>query len=162
MSKQLEPQTWKAYPRVRLVAQPLSLGIILLAIGGWFGWHMLVAYDFSEPWWLQLANLALIVGFASLFLWGVTNMLSLFQRVWIRKGEVQLRMFGLTLLTIPEEKIQSIRSLAKETTIRNKEVQYYRIYLYCDRPRARKVWIDWTVAKEEALRENLPNTLFLM
>ena len=87
-------QQWQSFPRVRLVAQPLSLGIILLAIGGWFGWHMLAAYDFSEPWWLQAGNLFLILGFGSLFLWGITNMLSLFQRVWIRKGEVQLRMFG--------------------------------------------------------------------
>ena len=71
-------------------------------------------------------------------------------------------MFGKTLLTLSENQIQSIRSLAKETTIRNKEVQYYRIYLHCNRPRARKVWIDWTVAKEEALRENLTDTLFLM
>ena len=155
-------QQWQSFPRVRLVAQPLSLGIILLAIGGWFGWHMLAAYDFSEPWWLQAGNLFLILGFGSLFLWGITNMLSLFQRVWIRKGEVQLRMFGKTLLTLSENQIQSIRSLAKETTIRNKEVQYYRIYLHCNRPRARKVWIDWTVAKEEALRENLTDTLFLM
>lgn len=155
-------QQWQSFPRVRLVAQPLSLGIILLAIGGWFGWHMLAAYDFSEPWWLQAGNLFLILGFGSLFLWGITNMLSLFQRVWIRKGEVQLRMFGKTLLTLSENQIQSIRSLAKETTIRNKEVQYYRIYLHCNRPRARKVWIDWTVAKEETLRENLTDTLFLM
>ena len=155
-------QQWQSFPRVRLVAQPLSLGIILLAIGGWFGWHMLAAYDFSEPWWLQAGNLFLILSFGSLFLWGITNMLSLFQRVWIRKGEVQLRMFGKTLLTLSENQIQSIRSLAKETTIRNKEVQYYRIYLHCNRPRARKVWIDWTVAKEEALRENLTDTLFLM
>ena len=155
-------QQWQSFPRVRLVAQPLSLGIILLAIGGWFGWLMLAAYDFSEPWWLQAGNLFLILGFGSLFLWGITNMLSLFQRVWIRKGEVQLRMFGKTLLTLSENQIQSIRRLAKETTIRNKEVQYYRIYLHCNRPRARKVWIDWTVAKEEALRENLTDTLFLM
>ena len=162
MSEHIEPRQWKSFPRVRLVAQPLSLGIILLAIGGYFGWHMILAYSFSEPWWLQLSNLALIAGFAALFLWGVTNMLSLFQRVWIRRGEVQIRMFGLTLLTLSEARIRSVRSLAKETTIRNKEVQYYRIYLYCDRPRAKKVWIDWTVAKEEALRENLPNTLFLM
>ena len=161
MSEHIEQQ-WQSFPRVRLVAQPLSLGIILLAIGGWFGWHMLAAYDFSEPWWLQAGNLLLILGFGSLFLWGITNMLSLFQRVWIRKGEVQLRMFGKTLLALSENQIQSIRSLAKETTIRNKEVQYYRIYLHCNRPRARKVWIDWTVAKEEALRENLTDTLFLM
>ena len=161
MSEHIEQQ-WQSFPRVRLVAQPLSLGIILLAIGGWFGWHMLAAYDFSEPWWLQAGNLFLILGFGSLFLWGITNMLSLFQRVWIRKGEVQLRMFGKTLLTLSENQIQSIRSLAKETTIRNKEVQYYRIYLHCNRPRARKVWIDWTIAKEEALRENLTDTLFLM
>ena len=161
MSEHIEQQ-WQSFPRVRLVAQPLSLGIILLAIGGWFGWHMLAAYDFSEPWWLQAGNLFLILGFGSLFLWGITNMLSLFQRVWIRKGEVQLRMFGKTLLTLSENQIQSIRSLAKETTIRNKEVQYYRIYLHCNRPRARKVWIDWTIAKEEALRESLTDTLFLM
>ena len=86
MSEHIEQQ-WQSFPRVRLEAQPLSLGIILLAIGGWFGWHMLAAYDFSEPWWLQAGNLFLILGFGSLFLWGITNMLSLFQRVWIRKGK---------------------------------------------------------------------------
>jgi len=150
------------FPRVRLVAQPLSLGVILVAIGGYFGWHMLNAYDFSEPLWLQLSNLVLILAFGALFVWGISNLLSLLQQVRIEKGEVQIRMFGLTLLRLPEQNIQSVRSLAKETTIRNKEVQYYRIYFYCTGLRVKKVWVDWTVGKDEALRENLPNTLFLM
>ena len=155
-------RNYEQFPRVRLVAQPLSLGLILVAIGGYFGWHMLNAYDFSEPWWLQLSNLALIIAFGALFVWGVSNLLSLFQQVRISKGEVQIRMLGLTLLRLPEQNIQSVRSLARETTIRNKEVQYYRIYFHCVGLRVKKVWIDWTVAKEETLRENLPNTLFLM
>ena len=150
------------FPRVRLVAQPLSLGLILVGIGGYFGWHMLNAYDFSEPWWLQLANLALILAFGTLFVWGLNNLLSLFQQVRIQKGEVQIRMLGLILLRLPEEHIQSVRSVSRETTIRNKEVEYYRIIFHCRGMKVKKVWIDWTVSKEETLRENLPNTLFLM
>ena len=162
MSVHTQPEAAQTYPRVRLVAQPLSLGIILLAVGGWFGYHMLAAYTLSDPVWMQLANLALIGAFAALFLWGVRNLLSLFQQVRIWPGHVQLQMLGLTLLTIPEENIQSIRSLSRETTIRNKEVEYYRIYLHTRGMKCKKVWIDWSVAKEETLRENLPNTLFLM
>ena len=76
------------FPRVRLVAQPLSLGVILVAIGGYFGWHMLNAYDFSEPLWLQLSNLVLILAFGALFVWGISNLLALLQQVRIEKGEV--------------------------------------------------------------------------
>ena len=162
MSETFDSREWDSVPRVRLVAQPLSLGSILLAIGGYFGWHMIAAYSFSEPWWLQLGNLLLILGFAALFAWGMSNMLSLFQRVHIRDGKVALTMFGKVLLQIEEKDIQSIRSLCRETTLRNKEVQYYRIYITCRDKKERKLWVDWTVAKEESLRKHLKNTLFLM
>ena len=162
MSEATKNRNCETFSRVRLVAQPLSLGIILVAIGGYFGWHMIAAYTFSEPWWLQLANVALIVGFGSLFLWGLSNLLSLFQQVRIYDGEVELSMFGLVLQRIPEETIQSVRSLSKETTLRNKEVEYFRIYIHHSGKRSKKLWLDWTIAKEEALREHLPNTLFLM
>ena len=162
MSKTFDSREWDTFPRVRLVAQPLSLGTILLAIGGYFGYHMLAAYSFSEPWWLQLGNLFLIICFAALFAWGVSNMLSLFQQVRIRDGEVVVTMFGKVILRIPERSIQSIRSLSRETTLRNKEVEYYRIYISYRGKREKKLWVDWTIAKEESLRDHLPNTLFLM
>ena len=163
MSNTFDPRGYDTFSRVRLVAQPLSLGTILLAIGGYFGYHMLVAYSFSEPWWLQLGNLLLIAGFAALFAWGVSNMLSLFQKVHFGRGEVVVTMFGLVLLRIRESDIRSISSLSRETTLRNKEVEYYRIYIrFRGKKAERKLWIDWTVAKEESLREHLGNTLFLM
>jgi hypothetical protein len=162
MSNFTDPRKWDSFPRVHLVAQPLSLGTILLAIGGYFGYHMIVAYSFSEPWWLQLGNLALIAGFAALFAWGMSNMLSLFQRVHIGDGELKLTMFGKVLLQLKESDIRSIRSLCRETTLRNKEVQYYRMYITYRGKKERKLWVDWTIAKEESLREHLPNTLFLM
>ena len=162
MSNSTDSRKWDSFPRVRLVAQPLSLGTILLFIGGYFGFHMIAAYSFSEPWWLQLANIALIAAFAALFAWGMSNILSLFQRLHITDGELKLTMFGKVLLTIREAEIQSIRSLCRETTLRNKEVQYYRMYIAYRGKKERKLWVDWTVAKEESLRKHLPNTLFLM
>ena len=162
MSNTFDSREYDTFARVHLVAQPLSLGTILLAIGGYFGYHMIAAYSFSEPWWLQLGNLLLIVGFAALFAWGMSNMLSLFQRVHIRDGELKLTMFGKVLLQLKESDIRSIRSLCRETTLRNKEVQYYRMYITYRGKKERKLWVDWTIAKEESLREHLPNTLFLM
>ena len=162
MSNKSASRDWDTFPRVRLVAQPLSLGLILLSISCYFGWHMVAAYSFAEPWWLQLANLLLIAGFAVLFVWGMRNMLSLLQQVRIRNGEVELVMLGKVITRIPESAISSIRSLCRETTLRNREVEYYRIYIHYTDKRSRKLWLDWTVAKEESLREHLGNTLFLM
>jgi hypothetical protein len=162
MSNTFDSREYDTFARVHLVAQPLSLGTILLAIGGYFGYHMIAAYSFSEPWWLQLGNLLLIAGFAALFAWGMSNMLSLFQRVHICDGELKLTMFGKVLLQLKESDIRSIRSLCRETTLRNKEVQYYRMYITYRGKKERKLWVDWTIAKEESLREHLPNTLFLM
>ena len=97
MSNKSASRDWDTFPRVRLVAQPLSLGLILLSISCYFGWHMVAAYSFAEPWWLQLANLLLIAGFAVLFVWGMRNMLSLLQQVRIRNGEVELVMLAITV-----------------------------------------------------------------
>ena len=162
MSNSTDPRKWDSFPRVHLGAQPLSLGTILLAIGGYFGYHMIVAYSFSEPWWLQLGNVALILSFAFMLYMGIYYLLTLFQRVWVCDGEIQLRIGKLVLFRLPEERITSIRGTEQLVTVRNKEVDLLRMKVCWDGKLHRSFWIDWTISGEEMLRQHLKNTLFML
>ena len=81
MTETKEELTWESCRRVRLVGQPLGLGLILAVPGGFLTYHMIKAYSFSEPWWLQLGNLLLIVAFAYMLYMGIYYLLTLFQPV---------------------------------------------------------------------------------
>ena len=161
MTETKEELTWESCRRVRLVGQPLGLGLILAVPGGFLTYHMIKAYSFSEPWWLQLGNVLLIVGFAYMVYMGIYYLSTLFQRVWIRDGEVQLRIGKLVLFRLPEERITSVRSTGQLVTVRNKDIDLYRMKICWDGKLHRSFWIDWSISNEEMLKEHLKNTLFM-
>ena len=161
MTETKEELTWESCRRVRLVGQPLGLGLILAVPGGFLTYLMIKAYSFSEPWWLQLGNVLLIVGFAYMVYMGIYYLSTLFQRVWIRDGEVQLRIGKLVLFRLPEERITSVRSTGQLVTVRNKDIDLYRMKVCWDGKLHRSFWIDWSISNEEMLKEHLKNTLFM-
>ena len=161
MTETKEELTWESCRRVRLVGQPLGLGLILAVPGGFLTYHMIKAYSFSEPWWLQLGNVLLIVGFAYMVYMGIYYLSTLFQRVWIRDGEVQLRIGSLVLFRLPEERITSVRSTGQLVTVRNKDIDLYRMKICWDGKLHRSFWIDWSISNEEILKAHLKNTLFM-
>ena len=161
MTETKEELTWESCRRVRLVGQPLGLGLILAVPGGFLTYHMIKAYSFSEPWWLQLGNVLLIVGFAFMVYMGIYYLSTLFKRVWIRDGEVQLRIGKLVLFRLPEERITSVRSTGQLVTVRNKDIDLYRMKVCWDGKLHRSFWIDWSISNEEMLKEHLKNTLFM-
>ena len=157
-----EAQVWESCRRVRLVGQPLGLGAIMTAAGGYLTWQMIKAYSFSEPWWLQLGNLLLIVGFAFMFYLGIYYLLTLFQRVWVCDDEIQLRIGSVVLFRLPEARITSIRGTEQLVTVRNKEVDLLRMKVCWNGKLHRSFWIDWSISNEEMLRQHLKNTLFML
>ena len=161
MTETKEELTWESCRRVRLVGQPLGLGLILAVPGGFLTYHMIKAYSFSEPWWLQLGNVLLILGFAYMVYMGIYYLSTLFQRVWIRDGEVQLRIGSLVLFRLPEERITSVRSTGQLVTVRNKDIDLYRMKICWDGKLHRSFWIDWSISNEEMLKAHLKNTLFM-
>ena len=161
MTETKEELTWESCRRVRLVGQPLGLGLILAVPGGFLTYHMIKAYSFSEPWWLQLGNVLLILGFAYMVYMGIYYLSTLFQRVWIRDGEVQLRIGSLILFRLPEERITSVRSTGQLVTVRNKDIDLYRMKICWDGKLHRSFWIDWSISNEDMLKAHLKNTLFM-
>ena len=161
MTETKEELNWESCRRVRLVGQPIMLGLILAVPGGFLTYHMIKAYSFSEPWWLQLGNVLLIVGFAYMVYMGIYYLSTLFQRVWIRDGEVQLRIGKLVLFRLPEERITSVRSTGQLVTVRNKDIDLYRMKICWDGKLHRSFWIDWSISNEEMLKAHLKNTLFM-
>ncbi len=162
MTEQIPEQRWKSVKRVRLLAQPIGIGIPMALCGGIVGWNMLLAFDLKEPIWLQLSTVALILAFGVLFALGVCNLLAPFERIWAAPGELQLRLGKIVLRRIPESKIRSVGGTSWDILVRNDEIDLYRIKLRCEGTFPRHLWMDWTVATEELLRENLTHTLFLI
>ena len=162
MNETKEELVWESCRRVRLVGQPLGLGTIMTAAGAYLTYHMIKAYSFSEPWWLQLSNVALILAFVFMLYMGIYYLLTLFQKVWVRDGEVQLRIGKLVLFRLPEERITSVRSTAQLVTVRNKDIDLYRMKLCWDGKLHRSIWVDWSISNEEMLKAHLKNTLFML
>lgn len=162
MTETKEEQVWESCRRVRLVGQPLGLGAIMTAAGGYLTWQMIKAYTITEPWWLQLANILLILAFAFMLYMGIYYLLTLFQRVWVCDGEIQLRIGKLVLFRMPEERITSIRGTDQLVTVRNREVDLLRMKVCWDGKLHKSFWIDWSISGEEMLRKHLKNTLFML
>ncbi len=155
---------WSSRPRVRLYGQPIGLGILLAVPGGYLAWNMALAYNMTEPLWLQLSTIALFLGFGLMFLAGVAQLLTPFEKVWISRQEVQLRLGSIVLRRIPVENIRSLNATTREVIVRNRDCNLYRIKINCEGkwPHNRTLWIDWSTATEEALRKHLTNTMFLL
>ncbi len=162
MNEIKQESNWTSVKRVRLLAQPIGVGIPMSCAGGYLCWNMILALEPTEPLWLQLSTVGLIALFGWMFVLGVCYLLAPLETIWVTQGEVQLRLGKLVLRRIPENKIHSVGANTREILVRNKEVDLYRMKLRCEKTFPRSLWMDWTVDTEEALRENLLHTPFLL
>ncbi len=150
-------------PRVRLLGQPIGLGIPLALAGGFLGFNMVVVL-FSERnavmWGITLVMAA---AFLAVFALGMSYLLSPFERLRISPEGVELTLFGLTLRRIPADTIRSITATTREIMIRRKDCDLYRLKINLNGswPKSRCLWLDWSVATEEALKSCLPNVNYL-
>lgn len=151
------------HPRVRLLGQPIGLGIPLALAGGFLGFNMVVVL-FSERnavmWGITLVMAA---AFLAVFALGVSYLLSPFERLRISPGGVELTLWGLTLRRIPRDTIRSVTATTRETIVRRRDCDLYRLRINPKGPwpKSRCLWLDWSVATEQALKENLPGVNFL-
>ena len=151
---------WAVRPRVKLLGQPVGLGIPLTLAGGYMGWNMVLAFTTEEPLWLQLCTIGLILAFGAMLVWGLSNLLAPFEKVWICPKEVQLRLGNVILRRIPVENIRSVSATTREIIIKNRDTNLYRIKVNCNK--GRSMWVDYMVDTEAALKKNLPDVTFLL
>lgn len=150
-------------PRVRLLGQPIGLGIPLALAGGFLGFNMVVVL-FSERnavmWGITLVMAA---AFLAVFALGMSYLLSPFERLRISPEGVELTLWGLTLRRIPRDTIRSVTATTRETIVRRRDCDLYRLRINPNGswPKSRCLWLDWSVATEQALKENLPGVNFL-
>ena len=150
-------------PRVRLLGQPIGLGIPLALAGGFLGFNMVVVL-FSERnavmWGITLVMAA---AFLAVFALGMSYLLSPLERLRISPEGVELTLWGLTLRRIPRDTIRSVTATTRETIVRRRDCDLYRLKINPKGswPRSRCLWLDWSVATEQALKENLPGVNFL-
>lgn len=150
-------------PRVRLLGQPIGLGIPLALAGGFLGFNMVVVL-FSERnavmWGITLVMAA---AFLAVFALGMSYLLSPFERLRISPEGVELTLWGLTLRRIPRNTIRSVTATTRETIVRRRDCDLYRLRINPNGswPKSRCLWLDWSVATEQALKENLPGVNFL-
>ena len=150
-------------PRVRLLGQPIGLGIPLALAGGFLGFNMVVVL-FSERnavmWGITLVMAA---AFLAVFALGMSYLLSPLERLRISPRGVELTLWGLTLRRIPRNTIRSVTATTRETIVRRRDCDLYRLRINPNGswPKSRCLWLDWSVATEQALKENLPGVNFL-
>ena len=150
-------------PRVRLLGQPIGLGIPLALAGGFLGFNMVVVL-FSERnavmWGITLVMAA---AFLAVFALGMSYLLSPFEHLRISPEGVELTLWGLTLRRIPRDTIRSVTATTRETIVRRRDCDLYRLRINPNGswPKSRCLWLDWSVATEQALKENLPGVNFL-
>ena len=150
-------------PRVRLLGQPIGLGIPLALAGGFLGFNMVVVL-FSERnavmWGITLVMAA---AFLAVFALGMSYLLSPLERLRISPEGVELTLWGLTLRRIPRNTIRSVTATTRETIVRRRDCDLYRLRINHNGswPKSRCLWLDWSVATEQALKENLPGVNFL-
>ena len=150
-------------PRVRLLGQPIGLGIPLALAGGFLGFNMVVVL-FSERnavmWGITLVMAA---AFLAVFALGMSYLLSPFERLRISPEGVELTLWGLTLRRIPTDTIRSVTATTREIIVRRRDCDLYRLKINPNGswPKSRCLWLDWSVSTEQALKENLPGINFL-
>jgi len=156
--------SWESVPRVRLLGQPVGAGLPMVFGGGVMTYYMVLALNPREPWLLQLLTLLMIVGFWTLFLMGVAFLLTPFERVWVSRAGLELRLGKLVLRRIPAESIRSVSASTREIRLRKGDCDLYRVLVNCNGrwPHSRTMWIDWTIATEQTLRRHLTRTNFLL
>ncbi len=155
---------WRSIHRVRLLGQPIGLGIPMTIMGGFLAVNMAFALDPEEGWLLTIATILLFLAFFAMFFIGVCSLIAPLEKVWVSCEEVQLRLGSLVLRRIPAEKIRSVTASTRTVMIRSKDRELYRMYLNLNGawPKGRRLWLDWTTGSESALKEQLKNVIFLI
>ena len=124
---------------------------------------MLLAINFEEHWSMVAITFLLVVGFFVMFLTGIAYLLTPFEKVWLSQEEVQLRLGSLVLRRIPKSCIRSVTPVNREVRIRRRECDLYRLKINClgSWPASRSLWLDWSLATVDALKETLQDVTFL-
>ena len=150
-------------PRVRLLGQPLGLGLPLALAGGFLGFNMILALLAEGNAVMWGITLVMAAAFLAVFALGMSYLLSPFERLRISPEGVELTLLGLTLRRIPADTIRSITATTREIIVRRKDCDLYRLKINPKGswPKSRCLWLDWSVATEQALKENLPGVNFL-
>ena len=150
-------------PRVRLLGQPIGLGIPLALAGGFLGFNMVVVLFSERNAVMWGITLVLAAAFLAVFALGMSYLLSPFERLRISPEGVELTLWGLTLRRIPRDTIRSVTATTRETIVRRRDCDLYRLRINPNGswPKSRCLWMDWSVATEQALKENLPGVNFL-
>lgn len=155
---------WKAVPRVRLLGQPIGLGLPMTVMGGFLAVNMALALNPAEGWILTVATVLLFLAFFSMFLIGVSYLVAPLEKVRVSSGEVQLVLGSLVLRRISAEEIRSITASTRTVMIRSKDQELYRMFVNVNGfwPKGRRLWLDWSTGSENALKDRLKNVLFLI
>lgn len=157
-------QNFKSVKRVRLLGQPIGLGLPLTVMGGFLTVNMALALNPEEGWVLTLATVLMFFLFLAVTLLGLAYLLTPFERVWVSGREVRLCLGGLVLRRIPVESIRSVTATSRTVMIRSKDCELYRMMINLNDswPRGRRLWLDWSTESESVLKSQLKNVNFLM
>ena len=150
-------------PRVRLLGQPIGLGIPLALAGGFLGFNMVVVLFSERNAVMWGITLVLAAAFLAVFALGMSYLLSPFERLRISPEGVELTLWGLPLRRIPTDTIRYVTATTREIIVRRRDCDLYRLRINPNGswPKSRCLWLDWSVATEQALKENLPGVNFL-
>ena len=155
---------WKKLPKVIHPAQPVGLGMALAVPGGVMTWLMILALSPKDHWAVTLCTVFMILGFLYMFLLGVYYLLMPLETLWICPDELQLRLGSIVLRRIGADQVRSIVPEVRNVLIRNKDSDLYRLKIYPDGkwPHSRVVWVDWSIASQEVLRDTFKDRITLL
>lgn len=164
MEENVMPQDWKTVRRVRLLGQPIGLGMPLTLMGGALTLNMALALDPAEGWLLTTATVLMFFMFLVMFIIGVSYLLTPFEKVRVSCREVQLCLGSLVLRRIPAEEIRSVTATTRQIMIRSKDCDLYRMIINFNGPwpQRRRLWLDWSTGSESALKDQLKDVNFLL
>ena len=152
--------SWRKVSRVRLLGQPIGLGIPLAGMGGFLTYNMILATKPSEGWLLTLCTVLMALAFGAVCLIGVAFLLTPFETVWVSPREVRLCLGKLVLRRIPVENIRSVTGTTREIILRGRDCDLYRLKI--NLMEGRSLWLDWSTGTEAVLKEQLKDVLFLI
>lgn len=157
-------QEFKSVSRVRLLGQPIGLGLPLTLMGGALTLNMALALNPEEGWLLTAATVLMFFMFLAMFLIGVSYLLTPFEKVRVSPQEVQLCLGPLVLRRIPAEEIRSVTATTRQIMIRSRDCDLYRMIINFNGPwpKRRRLWLDWSTGSESVLKDRLKNVNFLL
>ena len=155
---------WVRIRKVRFLAQPLALGLLLTAIGGVMTVLMIMALSKDDLWYITAGTFLLIGGFGWTLYQGVRHLLMPFEKLWVCQDELQLRLGPVVLRRIEADKVRSIVPEGRTVLVRNKDADLYRLKIYPDGKGrdARVLWVDWSLKTEEVLRDTFKDRITLL